>query len=112
MLMAGLTLAVAAMVVAQTTYEGKWQGTTNTGAEVVLDLAVKDAALTGTLTRNGQATPLTEGKVSKDTITFKAKLNEQVEGLSGVRSGEQLKVWLDRQGPETAVIFTRVKSDK
>jgi hypothetical protein len=89
---------------------GKWEGETDGGSSIVLDLTVNDTALTGTLTRNGQSTPLADGKVSKNQFTFKATLNEQTEGFSGELDGDRLRVWLDRQGPTKAVVFTRVRS--
>lgn len=94
----------------QSGLSGKWEGETDGGASIVLDLTVKDAALTGTLTRNGHSTSLTDGKVSKNTFTFKATLNEKIEGFSGELEGDRLRVWLDRQGATKAVVFTRVKS--
>ena len=104
---AGL-IAVTALA-AQSTIAGTWQGETGGGASLVLDLAVKDTALTGTLTRDGQSTPISDGKVSKDTFSFKAKLSDQLEGLSGERAGEDLKLWLDRQGPSRAIVLKRAK---
>jgi hypothetical protein len=89
---------------------GKWQGETNAGAAIVLALTVKGTALTGTLTRNGVSTPLSEGKTSKNTFTFKAKLGDQIEDFSGELADSQIKVWLDRQGVSTAVVLKRVKT--
>src|SRR6185295_1585346 len=108
----GLTVAglmAVTTLAAQSTIAGTWQGETGGGASLVLDLAVKDTTLTGTLTRDGQSTPISDGKVSKDTFTFKATLNDQVESLSGERAGDDLKVWLDRQGPSKAIVLKRVK---
>jgi hypothetical protein len=108
----GLTVAslmAVTTLAAQSTIAGTWQGETGAGASLVLDLAVKDTTLTGTLTRDGQSNPISDGKVSKDTFTFKAKMNDQLEGLSGERAGEDLKVWLDRQGPSKAIVLKRVK---
>lgn len=109
--------SVAAMVVtcsmvahAQATLTGKWQGETANGASIVLDLAVKGTTLTGTFTRNGVSTPLSEGKISKNTFTFKATLNDQAEGFSGELADNQIKVWLDRQGVSTAIVLKRVKT--
>jgi hypothetical protein len=104
---AGLLLAASAA--AQATIAGKWEGQTPGGSAMVLDLAVKGDVLTGTLTRQGAAAPLSDGKVSKESFTFKAKVNDSVEGFSGERAGADLKVWLDRQGRDAAVTFKRVK---
>lgn len=102
-------LMAVTILTAQSTIAGTWQGETGGGASIVLDLTVKGTTLTGTLTRDGQSTPISDGKVSKDTFSFKAKLNEQLEGLSGERTGEDLKVWLDRQGPSRAIVLKRAK---
>ena len=88
---------------------GKWEGETKGGSSVVLDLTVKGTTLTGTFTRNGQSTPITDGKVSTDSFTFKATVNGTEEALSGTRAEEDLRVWLDRQGPSTAIVLKRVK---
>lgn len=104
-----ICVALATVCAADTGIAGKWQGETDGGASIVLDLTVKGAELTGTLTRDGQSTSITEGKVGEKGFTFKAMLGSQSETLSGEPAGEQLRVWLDRQGPEKAVVFTRVK---
>jgi hypothetical protein len=101
-----LTCSIVAQ--AQATLTGKWKGETNAGATLVLDLAVEGAALTGTLSRNGVSTPLSEGTVSKNTFTFKATLSGQTEQFSGELADDEIKVWLDRQGASTAIVLKRV----
>ncbi len=76
---------------------------------MVLNLRVADRALTGTVTRDGQSSTITDGNVSGNTFTFSATLGEQAETLSGELDGQQLKVWLDRLGREGAVVFSRAK---
>jgi hypothetical protein len=104
-----LAFLLATALQAQTSITGKWQGTTRNGMQVVLNLKAAGAALTGTVTRDGQTSTITEGKVTGAEFAFKANLGEQIEALSGERDGNQLKVWLDRQGPEGSVVFDRVK---
>jgi hypothetical protein len=104
-----LSLTLAVPMPAQHALAGAWEGQTNGGASIVLDLTVADKALTGTLTRNGQSTALSDGKVAGDSFTCKATLNDQQESISGERAGDELKVWLDRQGRETAIVLKRVK---
>ena len=48
--------------------------------------------------------------MSENTFTFKAKLNDQTETFSGELAGDEIKVWLDRQGPERAIVLKRVTS--
>jgi hypothetical protein len=93
----------------QATLTGTWQGETNGGAVLVLDLTVKGTELTGTLTRNDVSTTISEGTVSKNTFTFKATLGDQIEAVSGELADNQIKVWLDRQGSSTAIVLNRVK---
>jgi hypothetical protein len=47
--------------------------------------------------------------VSKHTITFKATLNEKSESFTAEVDGDQMKIWLDRQGAERAIVLKRVK---
>ena len=88
---------------------GKWQGETRNGLQVVLDLTATDTALTGTLTREGTPSTIRDGKVSKNTFTFKAVLGDQDEGFTGELAGDQITVTLDRQAPAGAVILKRIK---
>jgi hypothetical protein len=42
--------------------------------------------------------------VSKNAFTFTATLNEQTETFTGELAGDEIKVWLDRQGREMAAV--------
>lgn len=111
-LLAGATIALvlaAAAIHAQAALTGKWEGETTNGTPIVLDLTAAETTLTGTLTRQGETIKITDGKVSKNTFTFKATLGDQTEGFSGEVAGDQLTVWLDRQGRERAAVLKRVK---
>jgi len=112
------SLATAAAIVlvwalgqtGEATLTGKWQGETGSGASIALDLTATGTALTGTLTRDGQSSKLSDGKITGNTFTFKATLSDKDEAFSGERKGDELHVWLDRQGPAKAVVFKPVKS--
>jgi hypothetical protein len=95
---------------AQGEITGKWRGQTRNGTEIVLHLVAKGTALTGALARNGESVPISDGKVSKQTLTFKAVLNDQTEGFSGELNGDQNKIWMDRLGPPSTAVLQRVKS--
>jgi hypothetical protein len=110
LLLACTVIAAAQSGTVATTMTGKWQGDTDGGAALLLDVTVKGETLTGTLTRNGQGSPLAEGKVVKSTFSFKATLNERTESFSGEHKGDEIRIWLDRQGPGKAVVLTRVKT--
>ena len=89
---------------------GTWRGKTPNGFDLVLEVTAEESALTGTLTRDGQRTTISAGTVSKNAFTFKATINDQTEGFTGEFAGEEMKVWLDRQGPENAAILKRSKN--
>lgn len=99
----------ACVVQAQDTLSGTWEGETRNGASIVLNLEAKGTALTGTLVRSGQSATLSDGTVSKNTFTFKATLNDQPEGFSGELTGDEIKIWMDRQGASNAIVLRRVK---
>jgi hypothetical protein len=104
-----LALLVSAVVAAQSTLTGKWQGLTPNGAYLLLDLTVKGETLTGTLTRGEETVPIADGKVVKNTFSFRATFGDQAETISGELAGDEVKAWLDRQGRENAVTLKRVK---
>ena len=107
--LATLILIFSLTLAAQEALTGKWEGETNNGSTIVLDLTAKGETLTGTFSRNGQSSPLSEGKVSKGSFTFKTKINDQDEKISGELAGDEIKMWLDRQGAERAILLKRVK---
>jgi hypothetical protein len=80
-----LALALPALLAAQTALTGKWQGKAGgSGQTVVLDVTAKGTTLTGTLTLGGETSKIAEGKVSKDTFTFKARVEGRTnEGFTG-----------------------------
>ncbi len=113
--MSRLLVAAAALVLvgvmthAQSALTGKWQGTTPNGAKLHLDLTATDTAVTGTLTRNDQNVKITDGKVKGKTFTFKATLEGQPDSFSGEVTGDEIRIWLDRRGPESAITLTRTR---
>jgi len=102
-------LVLATVISAQAAISGRWRGQTTNGTEIILDLTATETALTGTMVRNLDSVIITDGKASKNTFTFKATINDQTEGFTGEVNGDEIKVWLDRQGPERAAILKRMK---
>ena len=102
-------LALAAVVHAQATLTGKWQGTTKTGSKVALDLTATKTTLTGTITQEGQTFPIADGTVAKDTFSFNVILGERTQGFSGKLGKDDISVWVDSRGPENAAVLKRVK---
>jgi hypothetical protein len=110
---AGGAMLLMVTVLAQTQHalNGAWHGETRNGSAIVLTLEVKADALTGTLTRNGEPTTLQDGRVSDKQFSFKATINEQTEAISGELAGDAIKVWMDRQGAESAITLRRAKAE-
>lgn len=108
--LSALVISLAVVVEAQTGLNGRWEGETRNGTAIVLTLALKDTTLTGTLKRGEETATLMDGKVSKNAFTFKATVGEQTEGFSGELAGDNIKIWLDRQGPERAIVLHRAKA--
>jgi hypothetical protein len=90
------------------TLTGKWQGQTPNGMNLVMDLTASGQTVTGTLTRDDEATPITGGKISKNTFTFNGTLGGMPETIEGTFEGDTIKAWLARQGPERTVVLKRV----
>jgi hypothetical protein len=96
---------------AEPTLAGKWQGETDGGASIVLTLTVKGTALSGTMVRDGASADLLEGKVSGAAFSFKTTLNDRTETLSGELVNDQIRIWLERQGPSKAIVLNRVRPE-
>jgi hypothetical protein len=94
---------------AATSLTGRWQGQTPAGMSLTMDLIEKDQVLTGTLDRDGESAPITNGKVSKNKFTFTSTLGGQTEAIEGTVENNDIKAWLTRQGPERTVVLKRVK---
>ena len=104
-----IALLLAAGVLTEGSITGRWEGATKSGTAIVLDLNATETTVTGTMTRGDQTTKITDGKVSKNTFTFKAAINDQPDAFSGEVAGDEIKVWPDRQGPDRAAVLRRVK---
>jgi len=109
-LIVAIAFLLAAAIGAQSALTGQWQGTTVNGTPVALDLVAKDTVITGTLTRAEETVQISDGRVTKTGFVFKARLGDETEALTGEFEGDRMRVWLDRQGPERAATFTRVKA--
>jgi hypothetical protein len=107
-----IALLFALGVQAQATLTGKWEGKTKGGSKVALDLTANKTTLTGTLTEDGGTLTIADGKVSKNTFTFTVTLGDRTEVFSGKFAGDEMSIWMERRGPESAAILTRVKEKK
>ena len=104
----GLTATLSA-VQSQSSLTGTWQGQTPNGMSIKLVLTAKDTVLTGTLDREGEVSPLSDGTITKNTFSFKATLGGETETIEGTWENDEIKAWLARQGPERTVVLKRVK---
>ena len=102
-------LVAQAQAGAQTSLTGRWQGQTPNGMSLTLDLVQTDETLTGTINREGESIPISNGKVAKNTFTFVATLDGSTETIEGTVEKDDMKAWLTRQGPERAAVLKRVK---
>ena len=104
-----IALVLATAVYAQAGLTGKWQETSTTGLQAALDLTATKTTLTGTFTIKDRPMTIIDGKVSKNTFTFKAKLDDQPEGFTGEVAGDEITLSRDRNGRSDAVTLKRVK---
>jgi hypothetical protein len=95
-------------VLVQGRLTGKWQGTTNRGREVQMDLKAVKTELTGTLTIDKAVGKITEGKVTKDRFTFKAPMQGRPVAFSGLIRGDEVE--LTPEGATDPVVLKRMKS--
>ena len=58
-------------------------GRTLTGLQIALELKADGSNLSGTLTRNRRPSPITQGMITADGLSFSAMLGRQMEGFSG-----------------------------
>ena len=103
-----LALVLSAVLHAQATVTGKWQGETKNGSQIVLDVKAAKTELTGTLTVDGEPNAISEGKLTKDTFTFTAR----AEAFAGKLADDQITIWMEKRGPSSAAVLKRVKSEK
>jgi hypothetical protein len=96
------------LIVAQRGVAGSWQGRTPGGDPVGLELAVKAADLTGTMTVGGQKAALEKGRVSKDRFTFTVTMGGGTEAFTGEAMGDEVNLWMDDRGRASAITLTRV----
>ena len=106
-----LTLVTTAAVHAQAALTGTWQGESPNGSQVVLSVTANGAALTGTLTVDGQSLTIADGKVAKNTLSFTVMLppNGAIQAFNGEFADDQVKIWMDQRGPGSAAVLKRAK---
>jgi opacity protein-like surface antigen len=104
-----IALVLAAAVYAQAALTGKWEESSTSGLHAQLDMTATKTTVAGTFTIKGRPMTIMDGKVSKNTFTFKAKLDDQPEGFTGELAGDEITLSRDKNGPSDAVTLKRVK---
>jgi hypothetical protein len=94
---------------ADVSLSGKWQGESRNKAPVTLILRVSDGALAGTFGRNDQSAEIKDGKIAANGFTFEATMNGRTERFSGEFTKDEVRLWVDRQGGESAIVLRRAK---
>jgi hypothetical protein len=89
--------------------------------QVTLTLNASGSSLTGTLSRPGRdggamETPISDGKVDGDNISFKVETNmggmSMTQDFSGTLAGDQLKLKITRPGRDGNPMTTEVTAKK
>jgi len=89
-------------------WDGKWQGTTVSGNELVLQLQVQGQRLTGRLTVGKQSANITEGKIKGDTFAI---TTGPIDGHNVAATGRHVGdgIELTIQGAKKPLTLTRTK---
>jgi len=89
-------------------WDGRWQGTTVTGQQIVLDLRVKGQRLTGRLIVGKQSADITAGKISGQAFALETgKIDGYAVAGTGRYLGDAIEFSID--GVKEPVTLTRVK---
>jgi hypothetical protein len=107
-----LALAASTLLHAQQALTGTWEGQTPNRQPIVLELAAKGETVTGTMAAGEQKSPIENGKVAKNTVTFSATMGGGTEAFTGELAGNELKIWMDDRGPAAAITLKRAAPAK
>ena len=105
---ASFALAQDAGQNAASVWDGRWQGTTASGQQLVLDLRVKEQRMTGRLMVGKQSANITAGKALDNAF---ALTTGPIDGHSVAATGRQVGdgIELTIEGVKEPLTLTRVK---
>jgi len=105
---ASFAVAEAAGQDTASVWDGRWEGTTVSGHQLVLDLRVKGERLTGRLMVGKQSADITAGKVVRDAF---ALTTGPIDGHSVAGTGRHLgdAIELTIDGVKEPLTLTRIK---
>lgn len=126
LLFAFTILLVVAFTATAADVSGKWvyQQAGRRGGDpvqVTLTLKASGSSLTGSLSRPGRGgdvmeSPISDGKVDGDNISFKVEINmggmSMTQDFSGTLAGEELKLKITRPGRDGNPMSTEVTAKK
>ena len=105
---ASFAVADAAGQTTAIVWDGRWQGTTVTGQQLVLDLRVKGQRLTGRLIVGKQSADITAGKISGQAFALETgKIDGYAVAGTGRYVGDAIEFSID--GVKEPLTLTRVK---
>ena len=87
---------------------GAWQGRMGQ-FDLTLKLVAEGETLTGTVTTPRGESPITEGKISGNNLTFNVTFGPNAIPYQGVIEGDNLKITATFQGQPMEAVFNRVK---
>jgi hypothetical protein len=91
----------------QATLTGRWEGSTNLGRQVVLDVKASDQQLTGTFVLDKQSAEIRDGKTAGKTFSFAVSLGGRTASFTGEVTDDSME--LTPQGGAAPVVLKRVK---
>jgi hypothetical protein len=90
------------------TWNGRWEGTTVSGNQLVLQLQVQGQRMTGRLTVGKQSADITEGKVSGDTFALTTgPIDGHKVDARGRHVGDGIELTIE--GAKKPLTLTRMK---
>jgi hypothetical protein len=100
--------AICVVVHAQGGLTGKWEGKTESGRPVLLDVRIKGKQLTGTFTLAQQSADIIEGKIEGKTFAFKASAEgRRTLAFNGRLVGDEIELTVE--GVSNPLTLKRVK---
>ena len=91
----------------QSPLTGRWEGTTNMGRQVVLDLKASGQELTGTFVLDKQSAEIRDGKATGQAFSFTVTLDGRTASFAGEAVDDSIE--LTPQGGAAPVVLKRAK---
>jgi hypothetical protein len=108
-ILTGTTLVfwLAVIIHAQASLTGRWQGETVNRRPVTLDLKAEGSQLTGTITLVKEPAAISDGRIDKNTFSFKATVEGKTATFTGENAGDEVTLLVE--GAKNRLILKRMK---